>query len=57
MQTADVTQNTSIDALFALGIPSTLAPAIQWAHTDFFTTIALTTHGYDTTVMPAADPT
>ena len=56
MQAADMSQNTSIDALFALGIPPTLAPAIQWAHTDFFTTIALTTHGYDTTVMPRCRP-
>jgi len=56
MQAADMSQNTSIDALFAHGIPPTLAPAIQWAHTDFFTTIALTTHGYDTTVMPRCRP-
>ena len=44
--------NTSIDALLALGIPDSTFPTTQWAHTDFFTTIALTTNGYDHSIMP-----
>ena len=47
-----MSENSSVDALFTLGIPTNLAPAIQWTHTDFFYTLALTGMGYDSTVMP-----
>ena len=52
LRKAEMSQNTTIDALLALGIAHDLSPAIQWAHTIFFTTLALTTHKYDTSVMP-----
>jgi hypothetical protein len=52
LQKAEMSENSSIDALFTLGIPTNLAPAIQWAHTDFFYSLALTGLGYDSTVAP-----
>ena len=51
LRQAVMSYNTSIDALLALGIPDATYTAIQWAYTDFFTTLALTANGYDPSIM------